>query len=740
MSQTILIVRTAGEESYRNAVELALTIEQGGYKPKILPYWLDSEHNTTSPFWAASPLLHSEIADAPRLSDFAFCSTHGYRLNLPRLMSHSYGVGELRPDTLLPESPWAQHLRGVAHRFSQVLRDLAPVYVLVPNGAEVISAIIAEVCSRASVKFLYWESPFFQGHHFVDPYAPHFYRGESHIDKVWPSAFAVQPAIQAAEAFIQRFVRERRSKYDQVSASSDLVRLENWIAADRRPIVFIPQQVPTDANVIVNLGKYDDYEAALQAAIHSVPSGWRILTKQHPKGALRRPLQLREQDSFDVGGIAIHDILERVSVVATMSSNVGLEALLYDLPVAVWGRPVYSGKGCTTELGDPSDLGAYLSVCLPVLDRRKRNVLIAHVLETSLMRHGDGDRLRALLDLATSASRSFADAYPERIQHIASAANALEAELKVESSLTSALAKLNATDRELMVAAAGPSLFSHTFGGAICAPPSDIVRLNYRSLFPLLAARNLTIYKENIQNHHAPDQVLQHLCRQCSAFKFVLLELEVSPNKNGTVQSLGVDDVVSIVRAIDPRILVEFWGRRGRRLTRELAGSSTIVMVLRRRLGILEPILSPFVSCRWRSELRYEPALLDAALFSSDCERLPSSAQILIAGPIDEGHVVYGPYRRLPAGKWRAQMLLAPRGKVTETEWTLDAIVDGDKAGALRWTHRGEEQAPVFEFECKAAGEMELRIWCHRLGDDEAFLFRGAELSDRSGLAAAVQG
>lgn len=733
MSQSILIVRTTGEESYRNAVELALTIEQSGYQPKILSYWSDNEHKNTNSGWAMPPLLRGQIADAPRLSDFAFCSIYGYRLNLPRLMSHSYSVGELRPDTLLPESPWAQHLRGVAHCFNLMLAALNPAYVLVPNGAEVISAIITEVCSRASTKFLYWESPFFQGHHFVDPYAPHFYCGESLIDKAWAQNTAEKFPLEKTRAFIKRFISEQKSKYEQISKPIDVRRLENWIAADTRPIVFIPQQIPTDANVVVNLGEYNDYEASLQAAIDSIPKDWRLLIKSHPKGGIRRPIQVRVQDSFDASGIAIHDILGRVSVVATMSSNVGLEALLYNLPVVVWGKPVYSRKGCTTELNDPSSLGAYLSGPLPVVDELKRDALIRHVLEIGLVRHRDSDRLCEILDLATSTPRSFANFYPESIRRISNAAGALAVELKIEPRLEVALSKLNTANQDLIQAVAGPSLFEHRYGGPICSLKADVVRPNYHSLFSARIARKLIRYSENLQNHHSPDNLLRCLCKRCSTSHFVALDVALPSGEREYVQGLNVDDIVSAINRIDPNIHIEVRARDGRRLIKSIADASDIFMLLRRKHRFLEQFISRLNSRRMRSVLSYETALLGAAMFSTNCERSSDVVEILISGPIRGSHVVYGPYRNLPAGKWRAQMLLSSSGGIFETEWTFDVVVNGKTVATVEWLSQGNGQPPAFSFENKVAGEIELRIWCHRLEKDEVFVFRGVELHDLTG-------
>ncbi len=730
MPKSILIVRVAGEESHRNAVELARTIEQSGYQPRILTYWLDSEHNSTSPGWAVPPLLRSEIADAPRFSDFAFDSINGYRLNLPQLMSHSYGVGELRPDTLLPESPWAQHLRGVAHCFKQTLVALNPAYVLVPNGAEVISAIIAEVCSQNSVKFLYWESSFFPGYHFVDPYAPHFYRGLSLFDKAWPPAITETRTLEKARAFIRRFITERRSKYDQTSEMIDLTHMQNWITADARPIVFIQQQVPTDANVIVNLGAYDDYEASLQAAIDSIPPDWRLLTKSHPKGGLRRLPRVRMQDSFDATGIAIHDILERVSVVATMSSNVGLEALLYDLPVAVWGEPIYSRKGCTTELSDPSRLGAYLSAPPPPLDPMKRDVLIHHVLETGLVRHRDIDRLNELLGMATSIPRSFANFYPDRIRRISNAARALEAQLKIEPRLETALSKLDDADRDLIKAVAGPSLSKHSYGGAICSPKDDIVEPNYQSLFSAKAAHKLVRYRGNLQNHHAPDNLLRSLCDKCSTSTFVALEIHIPGIQTEYIQRLNTDNIVSIISEIDPGIHVEVRGRAGRELTRNIDGASIVFILLRRRQGLLEPLISRLVSQRLRSVLRYERSYLEAALFSTKCQRSRDGAKIWISGPISREHVIYGPYRNLPAGNWRVQLLLSSNSEAAETQWTFDAVLNGEIVSIVEWFCQGNKQPPAFEFDTETDGKIELRMWCHSLGKGETFVFLGVELQD----------
>ena len=55
-------------------------------------------------------------------------------------------------------------------------------------------------------------------------------------------------------------------------------------------------------------------------------------------------------------GTSSHELIRRSQGVATISSTVGLEALLHFKPVLTIGHPFYSGAGVTLDVGSTAEL------------------------------------------------------------------------------------------------------------------------------------------------------------------------------------------------------------------------------------------------------------------------------------------------------------------------------------------------------------------------------------------------
>lgn len=242
----VVIFRVPGAESAANADRLASTAAKAGLDVLIAPYWPDGFECSSAP---QSPLLEQDIGSADRLSAFAFREAFGFDLDLPDLSAHLFATERLTPDLVLPESIWSQHLRGVAQRAARYLDEAHADLVFVPHGAEVVSRLLAEMTVATRRRLLFWESAFFPGFHYVDPHAPHFFRGECRLDRLSPPEVPI-----AGVAFINQWRRERASKYPQNTAPSERLALQQWAAADPRPTVFLAGQIATDANAVVGLG------------------------------------------------------------------------------------------------------------------------------------------------------------------------------------------------------------------------------------------------------------------------------------------------------------------------------------------------------------------------------------------------------------------------------------------------------------------------------------------------------
>lgn len=348
-----LVFRLPGQESTENAHLLMQALAAADVPAELSPYWPDGQPN-----WGSEAfLLEKEIGSAPRLSAAEFQDRFGFELDLVDLSMHQFATEPLTPDLLLPESIWRQHLRGVAVLAAERMKASGADVVFVPHGAETLSRILAEMAAHLGLRILYWESGFFPGYVYVDPWAPHFFRGEAWIDSL------PLPELPSPEAtsFLAEWRRTRQSKYTQMAEGLPPA-VADWAAQDDRPILFLPGQVPTDANVVVNLGRHNSLAELYEEALKHVPDTWRVLYKPHPKASTDPvPATPLTPDRFFRADIGIHDALELCSAVLTVSSNVGLEAIMYGKPTFVLGKPIYAGRGITVDLLGPYALRQRLS-------------------------------------------------------------------------------------------------------------------------------------------------------------------------------------------------------------------------------------------------------------------------------------------------------------------------------------------------------------------------------------------
>ncbi|WP_171099927.1 capsular polysaccharide biosynthesis protein [Ruegeria sp. HKCCD7255] len=125
--------------------------------------------------------------------------------------------------------------------------------------------------------------------------------------------------------------------------------------------ILVPGQVEDDASIRLGTSQVRSNLALLQAVRDANPDAV-ILYKPHPDvEAGLRDGAVETQGLADV--ILRHtdpaDLLQHVNEVWTMTSLLGFEALLREIPVTTLGAPFYAGWGLTTDLGGvPARRGA----------------------------------------------------------------------------------------------------------------------------------------------------------------------------------------------------------------------------------------------------------------------------------------------------------------------------------------------------------------------------------------------
>ncbi len=165
-----------------------------------------------------------------------------------------------------------------------------------------------------------------------------------------------------------------RSLWDR---SNDYLTPGAWVARDvremarsrlARPLyspepveqrfVYFPLHVTDDYKILRLRPHCVDQESIITQVANALPPGVELVIKEHPMSIGRNPvsmlrrlaklpnIRLVEPHTSSLG------LIRRSAGVATISSTVGLEALLYDKPVLTLGRPFYAGYGVTLDISD----------------------------------------------------------------------------------------------------------------------------------------------------------------------------------------------------------------------------------------------------------------------------------------------------------------------------------------------------------------------------------------------------
>lgn len=174
-------------------------------------------------------------------------------------------------------------------------------------------------------------------------------------------------ALSRARALRADVVAARLSKYNLTRPMPDL---------PDGPILLVPGQVADDASIRLGTSDVTGNAGLLAAARAANPQAF-IVYKPHPDveaGLRDGAIDARDADlvAGDADPIAL---IERASAVWTMTSLLGFEALLRDVPVTTLGAPFYAGWGLTNDLGR---LPARRRAARPSLDALVHAVLIAY--------------------------------------------------------------------------------------------------------------------------------------------------------------------------------------------------------------------------------------------------------------------------------------------------------------------------------------------------------------------------
>jgi hypothetical protein len=148
--------------------------------------------------------------------------------------------------------------------------------------------------------------------------------------------------------------------------------------------VYFPLHV-TDDYKIRRLRPYCvDQESITAQVANALPPHVELVVKEHPMSIGRNPISMLRRLA-QIPNLRLVDpytsslgLIRRSAGVATISSTVGLEALLYDKPVLTLGRPFYSEYGVTLDLDDLAEIRSRVPELLDFRPDRERTRRFLH--------------------------------------------------------------------------------------------------------------------------------------------------------------------------------------------------------------------------------------------------------------------------------------------------------------------------------------------------------------------------
>jgi len=176
-----------------------------------------------------------------------------------------------------------------------------------------------------------------------------------HHDARHPSR--LESLIREPEAWFDRVLEARARALIQTLRDAGLTktsmgRIDLELSASAGARILVVDQTEGDASIAGGLAERQSFVAMLEAARHAARDG-QLLVRRHPATVAGLKAGCLPADALR-GAIAVDDValdalLHRVDAVFTVSSGLGFEALIRDIPVHCFGLPFYAGWGLTTD-------------------------------------------------------------------------------------------------------------------------------------------------------------------------------------------------------------------------------------------------------------------------------------------------------------------------------------------------------------------------------------------------------
>jgi hypothetical protein len=124
-----------------------------------------------------------------------------------------------------------------------------------------------------------------------------------------------------------------------------------------RKYIFFPLHLGYDSQITARAYQFWRQEFAVDNIARALPENYMLFVKEHPAavgqtalGILKDIVRSNRNVRLIRPGTNSHRIIESADAVVVINSTVGWEALLYNKPVVVLGKPFYSGYGVTFDV------------------------------------------------------------------------------------------------------------------------------------------------------------------------------------------------------------------------------------------------------------------------------------------------------------------------------------------------------------------------------------------------------
>lgn len=246
------------------------------------------------------------------------------------------------------DSLYATALLGDALRTITMLK---PNLLLIKGGTRLQEASFRVIAQELGIPMLLTERGAFSNSVFLDP-------NDTFSDMLRPlpenSSDISNEHGCAVAGYIRNYMKTDLSAHEQpATVGQHALRSKLGLRQNER-IIFYAAQVEDDANMLLCSPSFltnFSFLTYIASAMRGIKDAV-LVAKPHPKEAKTIP-DLSSKFGINIvveREINIKDILPLASVVTTINSTVGFEALLYNRPVVVGGNAHYSHRGFTFDV------------------------------------------------------------------------------------------------------------------------------------------------------------------------------------------------------------------------------------------------------------------------------------------------------------------------------------------------------------------------------------------------------